>query len=396
MRAAARRAIRRQAASLGRAVLGPPGAALAALAPRWPGRRVFCLFGSPEVGGAERVHAEIVAAIDDSRPVVVFTKPHAERGALLGAYARGGRAAVYALSPRRRRYLRGYLDEARVVAEINGASRPIVFGAFNHLFYQLLPRLGPHVRVVDLIHNFGLGYEVTSLAHVARIDARVVLAETFAQGLAALYAARGLEGFAQRVRVIANAVELPPLAPKGDGPLRVVFVGRPAAEKRVALVGAIATALHRRGVEARFTLIGVDPGDLREADRARCRCLGLVVDRDTVEREEAAAHVVLLTSRREGLPLALLEGMARAAVPVVAAVGGIPEHVAHGVSGFLLPPEPAASLVGSAADALERLAGDRALLTTLGRAARAHAEAHFTRERFTQQWRHAVLGPGWR
>lgn len=371
--------------------MSPAGRALAALKPRWRGRRVFCFFGGADIGGAERVHAEIVAAVEDAHPVVIFTKLHAREGALFSAYQRDARATVYAMGPRRGRRALGYLDEARVVAEINRADRAVVFGAFNHLFYHLVPRLGGHVRVVDLIHNFGLGYELSSLALAPRIDARVVLADVFARDLGALYAARGLGHLAARVRVIANATELPPLEAKPPGPLRVVFVGRPAAEKRVALVGAIASALQARGVEASFTLVGVARRDLDEVDREACRCLGLVADRDEVARHVADAHAVVLTSSREGLPLALLEGMARATVPVVVSVGGIPEHVEHGVSGFLLPAEPVAALVSAAADALERLAGDRDLRVALGGAARAHADVFFTRERFRREWRAALL-----
>jgi glycosyltransferase involved in cell wall biosynthesis len=84
------------------------------------------------------------------------------------------------------------------------------------------------------------------------------------------------------------------------------------------------------------------------------------------------AHVLLLTSRSEGLPGAILEAGA-AGIPTVAVdVGGVTEAVSDGVGGFVTERDPDAI-----AAALSRLDDDRALLEQLGSQARAE-----TRERF--------------
>lgn len=96
----------------------------------------------------------------------------------------------------------------------------------------------------------------------------------------------------------------------------------------------------------------------------------------------AAADVMVLTSRFEGLPLAVLRAMA-AGLPVVAtAVNGTPEAVRHGETGFLVAPGDAAA----AADAIIRLGRDPALRRRLGRAGR-EVSAGFAQARF----RHEVL-----
>jgi glycosyltransferase involved in cell wall biosynthesis len=89
-----------------------------------------------------------------------------------------------------------------------------------------------------------------------------------------------------------------------------------------------------------------------------------------------AADVVVLPSLTEGLPNIALEASA-AGVPVVAtAVGGTPEVIAAGETGFLIPPgqaEPIAARVGE-------LLRDPMLRARMGAAGRARMRALFTFE----------------
>jgi glycosyltransferase involved in cell wall biosynthesis len=83
----------------------------------------------------------------------------------------------------------------------------------------------------------------------------------------------------------------------------------------------------------------------------------------------AAADVVVLTSDREGTPLALIEAAA-AGRPVVATdVGGVADVVADGSTGFIVPAQDVTAL----ADRLTLLALDPALRDRMGREAPAQA-----------------------
>lgn len=80
----------------------------------------------------------------------------------------------------------------------------------------------------------------------------------------------------------------------------------------------------------------------------------------------AEAGALVLPSRTEGLPLAIVEGMA-CGLPIVAtAVGGIPEVIRSGQNGLLVEPENP----GQLAEALEVLLTDASLRERLGAAAR--------------------------
>jgi glycosyltransferase involved in cell wall biosynthesis len=169
----------------------------------------------------------------------------------------------------------------------------------------------------------------------------------------------------------------------GAGPDDVVVgvVGRLAAVKRpelaldvFELLAAQHPGLHlafvgdgeeRRGLERRI-------GGLSGPGAERVHLLGAREDMPVVL---ADLDAVLLTSRSEGLPVALVEAAA-AGLPVVAtAVGGVEEVVAHERTGFLgtSAEELAYGLATLLGDAEERRAmGERARL----RVARRHAAGH--------------------
>jgi glycosyltransferase involved in cell wall biosynthesis len=112
----------------------------------------------------------------------------------------------------------------------------------------------------------------------------------------------------------------------------VAFVGRLSPEKAPEV---LLRAL--RGTATRILVAGEGP--LREAlaaeaDPEQVRFLGFLSD---VRPVLAAADVLALPSRTEGLPMAVLEAMA-AGLPVVAsAVGSLPEVLGEG-AGLLVPP----------------------------------------------------------
>jgi colanic acid/amylovoran biosynthesis glycosyltransferase len=80
----------------------------------------------------------------------------------------------------------------------------------------------------------------------------------------------------------------------------------------------------------------------------------------------ALPSIVTKSGKMEGIPVALMEPLARE-VPVISTrISGIPELVEDGVTGLLVPPQDAVAL----ADALERVARDPELGRRMGRAGR--------------------------
>jgi L-malate glycosyltransferase len=145
------------------------------------------------------------------------------------------------------------------------------------------------------------------------------------------------------------------LAPKGHRVLVHVSNFRPV--KRIGDVVNIFAAV-RKQLPATLVLVGDGPD--RDAAEQQVDSLGLRKDARFLGKVESVGDVLrgadlfLLPSATESFGLAALEAMA-CAVPVVAsAVGGIPEVVEDGKTGFLAPP---GDVPGMAERAL-RLLGD--------------------------------------
>ena len=160
---------------------------------------------------------------------------------------------------------------------------------------------------------------------------------------------------------------------RDKGPLRVVMVGSLSDEKDPLL--AVRSVARIPGVMLRLVGGGPLMDRLRtEADvlgiKDRVGVIGAVED---VIPHLAWADVLLLTSRTEGLPAAVLEAGAASVPSVALDVGGVREAVSDGVTGMVVDPKDNDGLV----NALTLLAADPDLVRRLGRAARLHIKERF-------------------
>lgn len=121
-------------------------------------------------------------------------------------------------------------------------------------------------------------------------------------------------------------------------------------------------------------------GGMRDALRSLSVSLGI---QDRIHllgfREDAASYLGLmdvftLPSLSEGLPISLLEAMAAEVPVVVTQVGGMPEVVEHGKTGFLVPPGDPETLAQEIRWLLENPEGARAM---------GEAGGHRVRESFS-------------
>jgi glycosyltransferase involved in cell wall biosynthesis len=97
------------------------------------------------------------------------------------------------------------------------------------------------------------------------------------------------------------------------------------------------------------------------------------------------ADVMVLTSLSEGMPLAVMEAMAKGLPPICTDVGGTAEAIAD--AGIVLPaPAPDGRTAAGLTTALERLSADSAARDRLASRARQRAAALFRQDRMTEEY----------
>ncbi len=139
-----------------------------------------------------------------------------------------------------------------------------------------------------------------------------------------------------------------------NGPLNLLTVGRLHSVKDHAFLVRACAQLQVAGVQFECSIAGDGP-ERRHLKTIVQNC-GLEervtllghVPREQMDSLYDRADVVVLTSRSEGIPLVLMEAMARGKIVLAPAITGIPELVIPGLTGFLYHP-------GSMGDFLSRL-----------------------------------------
>jgi glycosyltransferase involved in cell wall biosynthesis len=190
-------------------------------------------------------------------------------------------------------------------------------------------------------------------------------------------------GKKEKFNLMPPGLEISKLPAKGDSlksfalsdtRLHCAFIGRFTQIKRPDRFLDVVSEVKKRGIALDFFIAG--DGELLESCKKRVSDQKLPVTmlgwQSDIEKVLSAADIVVLTSDNEGTPLSLIQaGMA--GLPVVTTnVGSVPEIVLDGVTGIITDLD-----VQEIANALEKLATDKALRERLGLAAQEFTLANF-------------------
>jgi glycosyltransferase involved in cell wall biosynthesis len=369
-----------------------------------PRLRVLFVVGNFVAGGAERHLLELWRRMDRTRfevEIACFRRegqfsaevadlgwPVHELGVGRRLYGPAGVRALARLANQVRRFrpdvIHGYLFGPNLLAVLAGrlcGVRAVVVAKRNVDAFET-----PRQRAMQRwIHR--------SATHVTAVS------EAVADTVAAMGVPR------ERITVIPNGVDtarflapvsaanggarrasLPERWPfDGDGTPLVGSVGCLAARKDYATLLDALALLGARGIPFRAALVGDGPE--RAALEARIVALGLedrvrlLGERADVERLLPEMDVFVLSSREEGIPNALLEAMAAGRAAVATAVGGTPEVLRDGETGWLVPPGSPGALADALADVLARPEEAR----RRGAAARRMTEEHMSIDAMTRR-----------
>ncbi len=201
-----------------------------------------------------------------------------------------------------------------------------------------------------------------------------------------------------KVRLVRNGIDLTPFA--GAVPslraecssaadreqMLVGLVGRLAKEKGVDIFVQAAKLVLRQMPGTRFFIVG--DGEERAALERLIANLNLqehvklLGSRSDMPQVYASLDLMVSASRQEGLPIAILEGLASGKALIATPVGAVSTVVRDGDTGVLVPVEDVTQL----SDAMVRLLRDKELRDTLGAAGRQLIADEFSAERMAKDY----------
>ena len=333
------------------------------------------------LGGAERLLSQVLRRLKDRgyRILVITTVPAAPEQGDTTHWFEPATAEIYHLplflEPTRWQDFLYYAIDANEVDVLW-----IVGSTFAYRCLADLKDRYPGLLVADLLFNL-VAHLPDNRANRRHVDRILVENEDVRAALLRQGEQPG------RIRLIKSGVDLQGYAPSLrsrraleelgiDGSRFIAgFSGRLSAEKDPQAVLRIACRFAEEdGV--RFVMTGTGPleEDLRRRIvrlrlEGRVHLVGMVAE---VRDYLACYDVLVLPSKVDGRPTVVLEALAMG-VPVIASrVGGLPELVQHGETGFLCDPGDAAAFVRY----IGELASDPQHHAQMRQAARRFAEAH--------------------
>ncbi|WP_285059675.1 glycosyltransferase family 4 protein [Pedobacter ginsengisoli] len=292
-------------------------------------RDLYFFFPSWSFGGAERVHVDIMSIFTNPKPLCFITDRSISNGFQKEFEAAADTINLGRWSEKKpfKRHLFKKLAKA-----INSQEHPIVSGWCSKFMYDLIPLLGPHVQVIDIIHNFmddDKGIEWYSIPHIPRLDKRILVGKGLVQQFKKLYEINHIpDEYLSRLTVIQNKIAYDNHFPEKDydGILQILFVARNSPEKRPEVLIRIAEICYELNLPFEFKIIG----DFKPEETAvppNTILIGEVHDKTILNNYYKDAHLLLLTSHRESWGLVVFEGMNMGVVPISTDVGELSNYI---------------------------------------------------------------------
>ncbi len=192
--------------------------------------------------------------------------------------------------------------------------------------------------------------------------------------------------------IITGSIEPPPDVDLSDRTYDLIFVGRLTEIKQPDHFVAVVASVARTLPNVRAVVVGDGPSSAavqrQAADLGVSGNIEFAGRRDDVPAWLAKSKVFVLTSRSEGLSIAMAEAMGHGLPAVSARVGESSDLVVDGVTGWLVTP----NAIDEYADRIVALLSDDALRGRMSRAARAAAIELASVDNVAGRWRAALDG----
>lgn len=355
----------------------------------WNGEHLF-LFPYMCFGGAEQIHADILATVADRQPLALICGRSKDR-----SFEDRFRASARVVEVNRviHHPLTRKWAARRIAERLNKAKNPSLLSSLTNLFFDVLPMLAAHVRAFHLQHAFlyqpGANKQVTSwMDRFHRVDRFIFYSSQAMNDWKRFMTAHAIPFSEEEDLVLMSNAVHRLAAPSPHGSTGVIFVGRDSPEKRLPLFLEVATRTGKAmPVRFRFTVIGPP-----ERPDELVRFTGPIQDPGILSRLYSEHDILALTSSREGFPMVIMEALAHGLVVVSTPVGDIPNRIGPEI-GCLTSTAEDAQVAVQMTDILLGLAQDRDRLERMRKKAFDHAQSEFGWTGFRERYRNLLISP---
>ena len=353
---------------------------------------LFFFFDRYSIGGAQRVHLDILDTVKDIPKQVFFTRRSLNQKL---------KQAFYEVPNTESRDIHFWCDNLlfRLFSVhyfahyLNRHGHATVLSANSTFFYDLLPFLKKKIFRIELLHNFSYGnkgMEFFGLANYEFLDRRMVIDGFTKNNIKAQYKDHQIgDAWFERVELVEFGVDIPQTLVKDySSPLKIIYSGRGGPQKRVWLIDQIASYFIKADLPVSFHFVGPITNELSSFVRSGSVVHGEIAAQGKLNRIYSEAQVLLMTSAYEGFPVVIKETMAYGCVPLVTALEGNKTHLADGENAMLIEEiNNEVNLVAIAKEKIEFLLNHHIELERLSRNAYAYAKIHFSKEPFFLKYR---------
>jgi glycosyltransferase involved in cell wall biosynthesis len=348
----------------------------------------FLFFPSADIGGSPKVNADILYLLKDKKPIVIFSKKANNNGFKELFYSSNCTIIhLHKLIDNKYIHFMNVIYRGIISTWINQSENPIVFGGECMYFYKVIPHLTPSVKRIELSHlNTWLNY---NQAFVEYIDLRIASTPKLKRYFEQQYLTNKIPStYLSRLLYIDNWVDIPPYSQKTTDNLNVLFVGRGAPQKRVHIISAIAEEILKKNNDISFTFVGDVQHILSEFVMNNSVFYEFVKEKEELASIYDQADILILTSAFEGLPIVIMDMMARGKVVISTAVDGIPDYIIHNKSGLLIDEiDDENKVKEKGIELILKMNSNRELLHEIGMQARKTAQEKFNRELFEEKYK---------
>jgi glycosyltransferase involved in cell wall biosynthesis len=361
------------------------------LFPLKPQRNIFLFFPSSDIGGSVKVNADITECIKDQKPVIIFSKkPNNNQFRDLFEIEGVRIIDLHKYIDYKIYHFVNFFFRGVLAAWINKSDQPVIFGGESLFFYKMLPHVKKNAKKIELCHlNTWINY---SLAFVKYIDLRIFSTPKIKRDVEGVYRRNHLpRSFFDKLVFIDNKVDIPSFEENANDILQVLYVGRGAPQKRVHLIAEIAKRMHQAGDRIHFSFAGdvenIIPGDLK----SYVTLYGNVREEKELHNIYMNSDVLILTSAYEGLPIVVMDMMARGKIVISTAVDGIPDYITHKENGLLITETEEEKIIQRGIELLTLLINDPDLRSQIGGESYQYAIKHFSGVTFCQSYRKILI-----